>query len=220
MDKLELQVNMREAGGKGAARRVRAQGGVPAVVYGTGSESVSLQVDARSLNAVLRQGTNQIIDLKGPDGFKDRLVLLKELQQHPVTRQLIHADFYAVDATKKIEVDVPIELEGKCVGVEMGGVMDLVIRELHVRCLPLNIPTSFTVDVTELNIGDSLHISDVELPADVELVADPSLTLVQVAAPRVEEEPTEEEGAEGEGAEGDATPTAEGEGGASESSGD
>ena len=220
MDKLELQVNMREAGGKGAARRVRAQGGVPAVVYGTGSESVSLQVDARSLNAVLRQGTNQIIDLKGPDGFKDRLVLLKELQQHPVTRQLIHADFYAVDATKKIEVAVPIELEGKCVGVEMGGVMDLVIRELPVRCLPLNIPSSFTVDVTELNIGDSLHISDVELPADVELVADPSLTLVQVAAPRVEEEPTEEEGAEGEGAEGDATPTAEGEGGASESSGD
>lgn len=202
MDKLELKVNMREAGGKGAARRLRAQGNVPAVVYGMGADTITLQVDERSLTAILRQGANQIIDLKGPDGFEDRLVLLKELQQHPVSRQLIHADFYSVDTSKTIEVDVPIVLEGKCIGVEMGGVLDLVIRGLHVRCLPLAIPSSFSVDVSALNIGDSLHISDVALPDGVELAADPGLTLVQVATPRVEETPEEEE--EEEGIEGEA----------------
>ena len=83
-------------------------------------------------------------------------MLLKELQQHPVSRQLIHADFYTVDTSKTIEVDIPIVLEGKCIGVELGGVLDLVIRDLHVSCMPLAIPSSFTVDVTEMNIGDSI----------------------------------------------------------------
>lgn len=219
MDKLELQVDLREAGGKGAARRTRATGNVPAVVYGIGADTITLQVDERSLSAIVRMGANQIIDLKGPDGFDDRLVLLKELQQHPVSRQLIHADFYTVDTSKTIEVDIPILLEGKCIGVELGGVLDLVIRDLHVRCMPLAIPSSFTVDVTEMNIGDSKNTSDVALPEGVELAMDPDLTLVQVATPRVEETPEEEEGAEdeaaAEAADGD-KPAAEG---AAESSG-
>lgn len=200
MDKLELQVDLREAGGKGAARRTRAKGNVPAVVYGIGADTITLQVDERSLSAIVRMGANQIIDLKGPDGFDDRLVLLRELQQHPVSRQLIHADFYTVDTSKRIEVDIPIVLEGKCVGVELGGVLDLVIRDLHVSCMPLAIPSSFTVDVTEMNIGDSKNTSDVALPEGVELATDPDLTLVQVATPRVEETPEEEEGEEGEAA--------------------
>jgi len=218
MDKLELQVDLREAGGKGAARRTRAKGHVPAVVYGIGADTITLQVDERRLSAIVRMGANQIIDLKGPDGFEDRLVLLKELQQHPVSRQLIHADFYTVDTSKTIEVDIPIVLEGKCIGVELGGVLDLVIRDLHVTCMPLAIPSSFSVDVTEMNIGDSRNTSDIVLPEGVVLAMDPDLTLVQVATPRVEETPEEEEGAEDEAAaaaDGD-KPAAEG---AAESSG-
>ena len=211
MDTLQLQVDMRDGRGKGPARRLRAEGFVPAVLYGGGAESLALKVAESELAAIMRQGSNQIIDLKGPDGFKDRLVLLKEYQRHPITRALLHADFYTVDTTQQLDVSIPVHVIGKSVGVEMGGVMDLILRELQVRCLPLSIPESFEIDVSALDIGDALHVSDVALPDDVELVTDPGLTLVHVVAPRVEAEAEEEEGEGEEGAaEGDGAAPAEG----------
>ena len=211
MDRQTLEVKPRTTSGKGEARRLRARGGVPAVLYGKGAETEALEVEERHLAAVLRQGANQIIDLHGKDGFKDRLVLLKDYQRHPVSRQILHADFYTVDTQQHLEVDVPVHVEGKAHGVEMGGVLDLVLRELNVRCLPLSIPDSITIDVSALDIGDALHVRDAVLPEGVELLTDPALTLVHVVAPRVEEEPAEEEAAAAAEGEEAPAPSAEGE---------
>jgi large subunit ribosomal protein L25 len=193
MDRLELEVSVREAGNKGHARRLRASGAVPAVVYGSGSETVPLSVDEPKLAAVLRRGTNQIIDLKGPDGFKDRLVLLKETQLDPVTDRILHCDFFTVDTKQTIDVAVPVHVEGRAHGVEMGGILELVLREIEVKCLPLAIPERLDIDVSNLDVGDALHVSDLVFPDDVEVITDLGLTLVHVVAPRVEEEPTEED---------------------------
>ncbi len=172
---------------------------MPAILYGAGSDSVSLEVNARKLAAVLRQGTNQIIDLKGPRGFNNRLVLLKETQVHPVSQRILHCDFYTVDTSKRIEVQVPIHVEGKAKGVELGGILELVLREVEVTCLPLSIPESLRIDVSELEVGDARHVSDLAPPADVEIVTDLAQTLIHVVAPRVEAEEAEEEAAEVEG---------------------
>ena len=202
MQRVELEVSVREARGKGPMRRLRAEGGVPAVVYGSGSEPMVLKVDAFSLNRVLRAGSNQLIDLKGAG--KGRLVLLKEVQRDPVSQSLIHADFFEVDTKKKIHRAVPLHYEGKAHGVEMGGVQEILIRDVEVECLPLEIPEAFTLDVSALDIGDALHASDFSLPEGVTLLVAEDLTVVHVVAPRVVEEEEEEEAAvEGEVAEGD-----------------
>jgi large subunit ribosomal protein L25 len=214
MQRVELEVTGREATGKGAMRRMRAAGAVPAVVYGSGSEPMVLKVDAHALDLVLRQGANQLIDLKGAG--KARLVLLRELQRDPVSQDLIHADFYQVDTKKKIHVSVPVHLEGKPHGVEMGGVLEPLAREVEVECLPLEIPDPFQLDVSALDIGDSLHASDLEVPEGVVLLVEDDLSIVHVIAPRVVEEETEDEeevlaeGAEAPAAEGEAAPAAEG----------
>ena len=203
MDRLELEVDVREVGKKGASRRLRAAGSIPAVVYGAGAETVPLAVEEKHLAAVMRHGTNQIIDLKGPKGFKDRLVLLKDFQRDPVSYRVLHCDFYTVDTKLRIDVAVPIRVEGRPNGVEMGGILELVLREVEVKCLPLAIPEMVSINVEALEIGDALHVSDLRLPDDVELMTDEGLTLVHVVAPRVEETPEEEE-AEGELVEGEA----------------
>jgi large subunit ribosomal protein L25 len=212
---VELEVSTRDATGKGPMRRLRAEGGVPAVVYGSGSEQLNLKVDAFSLGRVVRHGTNQLIDLKGLG--KGRLVLLKELQRDPVSQSLIHADFFEVDTKKKIHVAVPLHYEGRSHGVEMGGVQEVLVREVEVECLPLEIPDSFTLDVSALDIGDSLHISDLSLPDTVSLLVADDVTVVHVVAPRVVEEEEEAEGEVGEVAEGAEAAESGADAGASES---
>jgi large subunit ribosomal protein L25 len=207
MQRVELEVRARERLGKGPNRRLRAQGQVPAVLYGRGKPSVHLAVAGHTLERMLSQGLNQLIDLAGAEGAAGRLVLVKEVQRDPVSQDVLHCDFYEVDTSEKIQVSVPLHLEGKAVGVEMGGVLDTLVREIEVQCLPLQIPDSLQIDVSALEIGDALHASDLTLPANVELMIDETQTLVHVIAPRVEveEEPEEEEEAEGEeAAEGEA----------------
>ena len=199
MERLELEVNVRVVTGKGAARKLRARGSVPAVVYGGGTKTQSLEVKERLLAAVLRSGANQVIDLKGPQGFKNRLVLLKDYQRDPVSQALLHCDFYSVDTTQLIDVQVPVLIEGKAKGVELGGILEVVQREIHVRCLPLEIPESLSLDVSDLDVGDALHVSDLVAPEGSEIVTDAAQTVVHVVAPRVEEEPeAEDEVVEGE----------------------
>ena len=207
MQRVELEVTARERLGKGPSRRLRAQGQVPAVLYGRGKASVHVTVASHTLERTLSRGLNQLIDLTGAEGAAGRLVLLKELQRDPVSQGVVHCDFYEVDTSEKIQISVPLHLEGRPSGVEMGGVLDTLVREIDVQCLPLEIPDSFQLDVSALDIGDALHASDLELPPNVELMIDQALTLVHVIAPRVEveeevEEVDEEEGEEA--AEGDA----------------
>lgn len=208
----QLEIQAREGRGKGAARKLRAAGRIPGICYGRDTQSVAISVDPRALARLLATsdaGTNTLIDLRG-DGLDGKTVLLKELQRDPVSGRPLHADFYAVDLARTVEVSVPVHLTGRAVGVEMGGILDHSLREIELECLPTAIPKELTVEVSELNVGDSVHVRDIALPEGVELLSDPDLSVVSVVAPAVVEEAAPAEGveegaepAEGEAAEGE-----------------
>jgi large subunit ribosomal protein L25 len=223
-----LSVEVREATGKGVARKLRVAGRIPGVCYGQ-SQSQVITLDPRALERLIRRsasGVNTLIDLKVEGGghFDGKKVLLKEMQRDPVTSAPLHADFFAVDLTHTIDVAVPIHVSGIAPGVTMGGILDQVLRELHLECLPDSIPEEIVADVSELDIGMSIHVRDLPLPEDVKLLSDRDLSVVSVALPKaVEEEvPVEEEAAEGEveGEEPAAEPAAEGSKTSDEPSGD
>ncbi len=194
MERLKLEVSLREGSGKGVARKLRAAGHVPAVFYGRGIEPVHLQIDVVPLERVVHGGANALIDLEGPKQVAKKPVLIKELQRDPATRKLLHCDLFAVDLSEKLAVDVPIHYVGRPRGVvEQGGVLEPLLRELQVTCMPLAIPDSVEVDVSSLGIHETIHIRDIQLPADVEAIGDPDRSIVHVVPPRVEEEPKEEE---------------------------
>jgi large subunit ribosomal protein L25 len=222
-----LQVELRNESGKGVARKLRQSGRIPGVLYGRGKPAQSVTLDPQPLERALTRseaGMNTLFDLQVAGGAAgERVVLVKELQREPARGTYLHADLYEVDLTETVEVEVPIHLVGTPPGVELeGGIMDHAHRALAVECLPRAIPDELTLDVSSLNIGDSLHVSDIALPEGVELRDDPETSVVSVVAPRVEEEaPAEgeellegEEGAEAaapsEAAEGEEKP-AEGE---------
>ncbi len=210
MQRLELEVHVRDTAGRSAARKLRAQGAVPAILYGSGVEALSLAIDGRSLERVLRKGANTLLDLAGPKEVNGKLGLLKEVQRDPVSRRLLHCDVYAVDEKKKLHVSVPFHFEGRPRGVEQqGGIFETPAMEIEVNCLPFSIPDKISVNVAQLEIGDIIHLRDIELPEGVEALADGSLTVAQVSAPRVEEVAEPEVPAEGEEAAA-AEPTEEG----------
>jgi large subunit ribosomal protein L25 len=211
-----LGVELRKEHGKGVARKLRAAGRIPAVCYRRNAEPVPVSLDPKELDLLLRNassGINTLIDLKvtGGGDFDGRQVLVKELQRDPISGAYLHADLYAVDLQQKIHVSVPINLTGTSIGVSLGGgVLDYATRELDVECLPNAIPEEFTIDVSEIEIGQSLHVRDIVVPEDVEVLNDPDVTVMSVVAPvAIEEEaPAEEE--EGEEGAVDAEATAEG----------
>lgn len=188
MQRQELTASVRETKGKGAARRLRASGKIPAIAYGTGVATLHLELPVRPLERALEHGRSTLLALSGVRELDGRLVLVKELQRDPASRQIVHCDFYAVDVTRKIEVSVPIHLEGKAPGVVAGGVLEPMLRELVVSCLPLEIPSVINADVSKLEIGDSIRVSDLVLPDGVEAVSDPAAGVAHVVIPKAEEE--------------------------------
>lgn len=209
MAETELAVEPRENTGKGVARKLRAAGRIPGVCYGAGAETKPIQLDPRALDQVIHSsaaGINTLIDLKGPEGLGGKLVLVKELQRDPVRGHLLHADLYEVDVKKAIHVSVPIHVSGTPRGViQEGGILDMVLREIELSCLPRSIPEELRLDVSELDVGDSLHVRDLALPEGVTLLSDGDLSVLSVVAPAAAEEeaaPAEGEEAEGEAAEG------------------
>jgi large subunit ribosomal protein L25 len=189
-----LEVELREGVGKGVARKLRAAGRIPGVLYGRGKAPQSVALDPRALERVLEAseaGLNTLIDLRiaGSRDRAERVVLVKELQRDPVRGAPLHVDLYQVDLTATIEVKVPIVLRGRPRGVELsGGILDQALRELDVACLPRAIPESISVDVSELEIGGSVHVRDLVLPEGVALRSDPDLSVASVIVPKVEEE--------------------------------
>jgi large subunit ribosomal protein L25 len=186
MERVQLEVARREGTGKSVTRKLRAQGTVPAVLYGSGVKNVLLTVKDREAERAFASGSNTLIDLSGDPEVAGKLVLAKSLQRDPVSRTLVHCDFYVLDTSKKVHVSIPVHITGKPKGVELGGVLELVLREVEVSCLPLQIPNDFSLDVSGLSVGESLHASDLQLPDDVELLTESHLTVVHVLAPRVE----------------------------------
>jgi len=203
-----IAVEIRDQSGKGVARKLRAAGRIPAVLYGQGMDPVALALEPRGLEKLLSsEGHNALFELDGGGSMKGRTVLVKALQRHPVRGELIHADFFEIDAKKTISVHVAIHLVGTPVGVSMdGGLIEHTLREVELDCLPRSIPDSIDVDVSEMALGESLHVSDLPLPEGVEMKTHDELAVVSVVAPKVEETPVAEEAVEGAeaAAEGDA----------------
>jgi large subunit ribosomal protein L25 len=188
-----LNAEAREGVRKGPNRRLRASGRVPAVLYGKDHEPTLLSVDAREAERLFQQISveNTIIEIKLKGDSSKIQALVREVQVGAVRPDLVHIDFYKVQAGVKLEVEIPIELVGVPNGVRNdGGVLEQVIHEVPVRCLPDQIPESFQVDVTALEINDTLHISDLKVAEGIEILMDPDRTLCVVQIPRVIEEPT------------------------------
>jgi large subunit ribosomal protein L25 len=193
MPVIPLNGTRREAIGKGSARKARAAGRIPGVLYGHGQEAVALSVSAREFElAVRKQGGNPIIGL-GLEGG-EHTALIRDVQYDPISHAIIHLDFLRISLTETIEVEVPIHLVGLPVGVkDGGGILEPILRTLTVRCLPTAIPASVDVDVTALNIGDSVHVSAIVAP-EVTIVTESDVTVATVVPPtvHVEEKPAEE----------------------------
>jgi large subunit ribosomal protein L25 len=201
-----LTATKREGTGKGAARKLRHSGRVPAVLYGKDMEPVHLSVDSKEVEHLFHAISveNTILDLT-IDGEKDsHQILVREIQSQPDRPQVpVHIDFLRIQKGVKVDVEIPVDLVGVPVGVRMlGGVLEQVIHELPVRCLPALIPESIEVDVTGLSLDDSVHVADLNVPEGVEVTIDTKRTVCLVAAPRVEKEPEPAEGEVVEGEEG------------------
>ncbi len=218
MEREILQVSKRSKRGKGNARQLRSKQLIPAVLYGKEVDTVSLEVEAKPLKDLLKRigEENVLIDVE-VDGTK-HTSLLKEVQQDPVTGETIHIDFHRVSMKEEITVMIPLVVKGaeECPGVQEGGVVTTLLNELEVRCLPLDIPASLELDISGLEMGSTVSVSDISIPAKVELLTAAEQTVVTVARPsEIEvEEPTigepevvGEEGEEGE--EGEAKPDGE-----------
>lgn len=189
MQQRELEVFLRTETGKGAARRIRQEGRIPAVLYGRGMETYSLTLKPGELNKIMTTGAreNTLIALKvtgaGSEKIGNKVVMLKDLQVHPCRRTYLHADFYAVAMDEKIEFEVPLHLSGKAEGIKSGGILEQPQREVRIRCLPSDIPEFIEVDVSTLKIGDSLHIRDIPPSDKFEIVAETNFTVVSVIPP-------------------------------------
>ena len=201
MATVSLSANSRDATGKGAARTLRSQGQVPAVIYGHGRDPQPLALNARDLDKMLSHIQAESTVIEVTVGGQTAKTLIREIQRHPIRRQILHVDFQALVAGEKVTVSIPILLIGVPEGVRLGGgVLDQTLRELEVKVDPSNIPDHVELDVTNMVIGDSKHVSDLSLPSGVEVLDDAETSVAVVAAPRavIEETAVVAEPVEGE----------------------
>jgi large subunit ribosomal protein L25 len=192
VETVEIQIEPRETGTKGKAKRLRRDGKLPGVFYGPKAQTVPLEVDRKDFMSRVAdlEGSHLIRIKSGSPLLADKVALVKEMQFHPVTGEILHADFYEVDLSAKIRVKVPLHFVGKAVGVVRGGILQPIVREVEVECLPMDIPEFFDVEVSELDIGDSLHVTGLVMPEGVVAASESDLTLVTVVPPSIEEAPT------------------------------
>jgi large subunit ribosomal protein L25 len=185
---MQIEVQPREETGKNANRRSRAAGKIPAVVYGGGKESVSIEINRKTLLDTLKghSGENPIFLLKLGD--KERHAMIRNTDVDPLTRRVIHIDFQRVLMDQKIRVAVPVELTGVAVGVKVeGGMLDFITREVHIECLPGQIPKHLEVDVTDLHVGQHVAAKDITLPEGVTLLDEPEKVLASLGHGRTED---------------------------------
>jgi large subunit ribosomal protein L25 len=202
MEKIILNAEVRSSTGKAAAKGLRRKDVIPAVVYKGGKEAIKLQLAVGALNEILhtKAGENVIVTLKIADGAnktKDKTVLIKEIQREPIRGLILHVDFSEISLTETLKVNVPLAVRGEPVGVKAdGGILEHVMWELQVECLPTAIPEKIDVDVSAMKIGDAIYVKNITAPEGVKLITDPELIALIVKPPKVEV-PKEEAAAEG-----------------------
>ena len=202
MQQAKLEVQPRSAFGKQNTRALRREGEVPAILYGRSQDTVALQLNARTFRQFLRtHGENVIIRME--IGGATETVIIKEIQRHPVEKQLLlHADFIRISLDEPITSPVPVVLIGSPPGIQEGGVLEAPLRQLTVHCLPMQLPTDISVDVSGLDIGDVIHVGDLSLDDEVEVLDESDRIVAMVSQPRVQlEEEIEDAEAEDEDAE-------------------
>lgn len=197
MEQIILSAKTRHTKGKGPARRLRTDNQIPAIFYGPNADPVLLSVSASELRQIMTKTSAEsmilALQIESEDGRDTRTVMIKELQADPVKDTYLHADFYEITMDKELTLDLPVKLVNTPVGVTEGGVLQHIRRELTVSCLPDKLVEFIELDVSELDIGDSLHIADIELPEGIRTSQEDHLTVAVVAAPTVAAEPEEEE---------------------------
>jgi len=195
LDRIELKAVSRAGRGNGPARALRREGQVPATLYGPGSEPQALAIVERDLDKIVKQGSlgRKIVNLDIDEGKATKLAMIKELQTNPVSKALLHVDLYEIAMDRKIKVHVPVVAVGKAKGVELGGILQVVRRELEVFCLPANIPQSITLDISDLGIGDSIHVNEIPTEGLFEIPHDQNFTVITINAPQREVVETEGE---------------------------
>jgi len=200
MEQPVLNAQIRGKRGKGIARQLRMNKEIPAVFYGPATKPVMLTVKRPELEVILKRasGENVIFDLRVHDGATthSKTAMLKELQVHPIKDVYLHADFYEISLDKEITVDIPIHLVNTPIGVASGGVLEQIKRELSVTCLPGKLIDALEVDVSQLDLGGSLHVSDIILPEGIVTSEERELTIAVMATPRAEKAKPAEEGEE------------------------
>ena len=189
MAEVTLEVSRREQGGKNAARRVRAGGKVPAVVYGGHRDPVAIEVDRKSIGELIQKsehGVRSIFLLKMSGSDQQRHAMIKEIQINPISRKITHIDFVRVLMDEVVRTTVPVRIAGTAIGVKEGGILDWQLRDIHVECLPNAIPDSIDADVTNLGSHDYLHIRDLQIPEGVKVLDDPERIVVGVTQAKAE----------------------------------
>ena len=191
MSKFEkLDVDIRKEHGTSAARRTRLQNKVPAVVYHSGIEAIPLSVDKTSLNKALRTG-QMIFEVNVED--KNQFVLVKEIQYHPVTDEIIHVDFQKVKEDEKISLEVTVRSSGEAQGVKLGGLLVQMLNSVTIKCKPAEIPEFLEIDVTDMEMNTNLFVKDITLPTDVEMLTAEDIAVVSVQEPKQEKEEVAED---------------------------
>ena len=203
-EQIKLSATSRTEKGKGVAKRLRMEGKLPAVVYGHKTAPIALTIDAKQLLNLIVEGKSEHklfgLSIEGNGKPLEKTVMIKELQIHPLKRNFLHVDFFEVAMDEEITLSLVIKLVGEAPGVEMGGMLQQVRRDIEIKCLPSQIPDTVEIDVSALNIGDSVHLNDIQLPEGIKVLDDADLTIATVLAPVVEKE-VEPEEVEGELAE-------------------
>ena len=192
METLEIQVETRDVTSKRQARRLRRAGKIPGVLYGPRTPPVPVELNKKEFSSrVAGLEGSHLIRLKSEStALAAKVALVKEMQYHPITGDVIHTDLYEVDLTAKIQVHVPLHFMGKAAGVVRGGILQPIVREIEVECLPMDIPEFFNVEVSALDIGDAVHIEELQMPEGVSAIYETNFALVTVVPPSVEEAPT------------------------------
>lgn len=194
METLPIQLEKRTQTGKGAARKTRLQGRVPGILYGHGQEPVMFDLEGHKFDLALEKspyGRNQVFSVAGVD--RDVQVLIKELQVHPVTRNILHVDFIEVRETDRVKVEVEVKHVGKAVGQSAGGTLQLLKRTVSVMCPPADIPAEIVVDVTPLQIGEDVTVGSLPVAEGVVPLGDPKVVVLTVKPPRVSGKVRDEE---------------------------
>ncbi len=191
MERYEMNVKTREKTGKGASRQLRREGLIPAVIYGKDIGSQPLIVDPEDIKGKLN--TNAIIDLK-LDDEKEEIAMIKDYQRDVIKDKIIHVDFQQIFMDEKISVSVPVNIVGTALGVQEGGVLQQLMREIEIDALPSEIPDEVDLDISELDVGDSLQVKDIDFPGGIDVLSSPNDVVVTVVTPSEEiEEEVEEE---------------------------